>query len=66
VKEIFAAALNLPPEARASYLAATCGDDDQLRAKVQGVLGSHEGAGSFLETSPRVLAALTHPNIGAV
>jgi serine/threonine protein kinase len=50
VKEIFAAAVNLPPEARASYLAATCGGDDQLRAKVQGLLESHEGARSFLET----------------
>jgi serine/threonine protein kinase/Tol biopolymer transport system component len=51
VKEIFAAALNLPPEARASYLAATCDGDDQLRAKVQGLLESHERARSFLETS---------------
>jgi serine/threonine protein kinase len=51
VKEIFAAALNLPPEARASYLSATCGGDDQLRAQVQGLLDSHERAGSFLETS---------------
>jgi hypothetical protein len=52
VKEVFAAALNLPPEARASYLAATCGGDDQLRVKVQGLLESHGRAGSFLETSP--------------
>jgi eukaryotic-like serine/threonine-protein kinase len=51
VKEIFAAALNLPPEARASYLSATCGGDDQLRAQVQGLLDSNERAGSFLETS---------------
>src|SRR5262245_29137430 len=52
VKEIFAAALNLPPEARASYLAATCGDDDHLRARVLVLLESHEAARSFLETSP--------------
>jgi serine/threonine protein kinase/Tol biopolymer transport system component len=54
VKEIFAAALNLPLEARTSYLAATCGGDDELRAKVQGLLESHERARSFLETPPQV------------
>ena len=61
VKEIFAAALKLPPEARASYLAATCGDDDQMRATVQGLLESHEHARSFLETSPELPNDLQSP-----
>ena len=61
VKEIFAAALNLPPEARTSYLAATCGGDDQLRAQVKGLLDSHERARSFLETSQEPPSDLQSP-----
>jgi serine/threonine protein kinase len=50
VREIFEAALALPPDARRSYVAKTCGRDDGLHQQVEGLLDSHERANSFLET----------------
>ena len=48
-REIFMAVLDLPdPEARASYLNGACGGDHALRARVEALLRSHDGAGRFL------------------
>ena len=51
VKELFQAALDQKPEARAAFLAAACGDDAFLRGEVESLLASHEEASGFLEDS---------------
>ncbi len=46
---IFAAALERPdPAERQDFLDAACGDDAELRRRIEGLLGSHSGAGNFL------------------
>ncbi len=49
---IFDGALQLPPDKRAAYVEAACGDDGELLRRVQVLLGAHEKAGKFLETPP--------------
>src|SRR5262245_31631850 len=52
-ESIFAQALERPtPEERMAFVAAVCGDDAALRARVVNLLWSHEEAGSFLRKSP--------------
>jgi serine/threonine protein kinase/Tol biopolymer transport system component len=48
---LFNAALELPAEARAAFLAASC-EDEKLRAEVEAILEHDQRAGSFLEESP--------------
>jgi serine/threonine protein kinase/TPR repeat protein len=55
---IFAAALALPPEDRAAYLDESCGDDGDLRQRVEVLLQAHVG-GEFLEEPAAPLAAQT-------
>lgn len=48
-REIFEAAIDLPDApSRSAYLDQVCGADPVLRAKVLGLIDSHEQAGSFL------------------
>jgi serine/threonine protein kinase len=48
-ESIFAEALDKPSlTERAAFLDAACGDDAELRARVERLLKSHTGAGSFL------------------
>ncbi len=62
-RDIFLAVLDLPdPAARAAYLDAACGGDAARRARVEGLLRSHEAAGSFL-AAPAV--AQPEPDRGA-
>jgi eukaryotic-like serine/threonine-protein kinase len=49
-EEIFHAAFEQPQEARASFLDAACGADDELRRQVGRLVSKDEEAGSFLET----------------
>src|SRR5437588_10465834 len=46
---LLAAVEQKTPAARAAYLDGACGQDAELRALVEGLLRSHEEAGSFLE-----------------
>src|SRR5262245_13626363 len=46
-KEIFTAAIELPPEQRAAFVAQQCGEDAALRASVESLLASHESASHF-------------------
>ena len=49
-EEILSAALEKKtPAERAAYLDGACGQDAELRALVEGLLKSHDAAGSFLE-----------------
>jgi serine/threonine protein kinase/WD40 repeat protein len=57
-RHIFLEALNQPtPEERAQYLDETCGDNAELRQRVELLLAAHEDAGSFLEKTPEELLA---------
>jgi serine/threonine protein kinase/tetratricopeptide (TPR) repeat protein len=49
LKEIFHAAVALPPPERASYLDKACDGDPSLRAAVESLLKSHEETGNFVE-----------------
>ena len=49
VEDIFLAALEQAPSARAVYLDAACGADAALRAEVEALLRSHDEAGSLLD-----------------
>lgn len=57
-RNIFLEALNHPkPEERAAYLSEACGNDAELRQRVELLLAAHEDAGSFLEKTPDELLA---------
>ena len=60
VEEIFHAALERAPEARAAFLDSVCSDDPDLRRQVEMLLVKQEQAGSFLET-----AAIEDPTVTA-
>ncbi|QDV35218.1 protein kinase domain-containing protein [Tautonia plasticadhaerens] len=63
VKEIFLEAAELPDEAaRAAFLDRACGEDADLRARVEALLRSHDPAGSFLGTPA---AAAADPGLAA-
>jgi serine/threonine protein kinase len=48
-RQIFEQAIDLAdPSARAAYLAACCGGDSELRARIEDLLRLHEEAGSFM------------------
>jgi tetratricopeptide (TPR) repeat protein/serine/threonine protein kinase len=50
VEEIFGQALGTADAAaRSDYLDAACGDDAELRARIDGLLAAHVAAGSFLK-----------------
>ena len=49
VKELFQLAIVRQPAERASFLAASCNDDETLREQVQSLLRSHEKSRDFIE-----------------
>jgi serine/threonine protein kinase/tetratricopeptide (TPR) repeat protein len=57
-RDIFEAALELPPQDRVGYLDGVCGDDAALRQRLDGLLSKHDVAASFLE-KPAVSALAT-------
>jgi non-specific serine/threonine protein kinase/serine/threonine-protein kinase len=52
VNQIFDAAIELPPHARAPFLAAACAEEPQLLAEVQSLLAALDQAGSFIQNPP--------------
>src|SRR5947209_6085159 len=52
VKEVFVEAAGREGTARSAYLAARCGDDEELRDTVERLLASHANAADFIERSP--------------
>ena len=52
IKPIFSEALSKQGPDRHKYLHEACGQDTELRAQVEALLKSHEGASDFLETPP--------------
>ena len=53
---IFDAALQLPPEKRAEHIRQACGNDNDLRRRVEALLAAHEQAGAFMAEPDRVLS----------
>lgn len=63
LRDVFDAALRLPPEARASFLDATCADDPALRLGVDRLLAADAQAThqpAFLEESFVMFAQIVH------
>ena len=62
-RAIFDHAAEIPsPDARRGYIAEACGDDANLRQRVDALLAAYDCAGSFLETPAALAESL---NIGA-
>jgi eukaryotic-like serine/threonine-protein kinase len=57
IDEIFHAALDREPSARAAFLAEACKQDESLRAEIEALIVSHEKESSLFETPPSDLAA---------
>src|SRR5437870_3147956 len=59
-EQIFQAALQFPtPEQRTAYVKGACGNDENLRQRVEALLKSHEHASGFLEQPPAAGSART-------
>jgi serine/threonine protein kinase len=58
VVELFHRALERPSAERAAFLDDACAGNAALRAEVESLLGSHESAGTFMETPPAGAARL--------
>src|SRR5438067_2154937 len=56
VEEIFHAALDQEPKEIARLLSSACAGDEALRREVEALLGSHQRASTFIETSPASIA----------
>ena len=52
IKVLLDSAVELTPERRSSFLAEACGNDQSLRAELEGLLMHYEQAEDFLEGSP--------------
>src|SRR6266581_201541 len=57
LKEIFHAAIVLPPHERASYLERTCSENYSLRQAVESLIKSHEETSNFVDTPAYQAAA---------
>jgi hypothetical protein len=63
-EEIFNAARELAAEERAVYLAERCGQDGDLRPRVEGMLAADEAAGDFFKTHDAPLPTGILPDAG--
>jgi eukaryotic-like serine/threonine-protein kinase len=57
IEEIFHAALDQEPDQVGAFLNTACAGDELLRRKVEALLASHQGAGSFIESPAAGIAA---------
>ncbi|MHC4909885.1 MAG: WD40 repeat domain-containing serine/threonine protein kinase, partial [Planctomycetota bacterium] len=62
-KDIFTEALDLEPIGRGPFLDEACGDDRDLRSRVEELLAAHDAAGAFM-AAPTSDQAVT-PTVGA-
>jgi TolB-like protein/tRNA A-37 threonylcarbamoyl transferase component Bud32 len=63
VKDLMDAALGVPPRERESFVAESCGADEELRREVLSLLESHEDAGDFLESPALDVKNLARPQV---
>jgi serine/threonine protein kinase/tetratricopeptide (TPR) repeat protein len=62
VDSIFLAAVELQPDQRSAYLNEACGQDEELRARVERLLASQSQMASFLESpAPELGATIDRP-----
>ncbi len=52
IQELFQASLELEPEERKRFLEEVCGEDPELKAQLEKLLGAHESQESFLDSNP--------------
>ena len=50
VKKIFRSALEVPPNQLSGFLAAACGDDQELRNEIDSLIEAHHRDGSFIDS----------------
>ncbi|HSE24854.1 MAG TPA: protein kinase [Pyrinomonadaceae bacterium] len=50
VKEIFRSAIEVPPNQLSGFLAAACGDDQELRNEINSLIEAHHRDGSFIDS----------------
>src|SRR6185295_15554645 len=60
-KDLFAEALDLPPDQREGYLKGACRSDEQLRLRVEDLLRVHGDASRVLQTKGELRATLVNP-----
>ena len=60
-KDIFAEALELPPEQREVFLKGACRSDEQLRQRVEDLLRAHGEASRILATQAELPSILDTP-----
>jgi serine/threonine protein kinase/tetratricopeptide (TPR) repeat protein len=60
VREVFHAAVEMPPEKRSAYLGDTC-HDAEIRREVESLLHAHGDAADLLEAPPVNLSAIPQP-----
>jgi hypothetical protein len=49
---VFTEAIKVPFQNRAAFLDKACGDDEDLRRRVEALLRAHDRVGNFLEEPP--------------
>ena len=60
VRTLFSAALDLPEDQRAAFLAGECGADTALQAEIAALLASHDASGPIDRLGAEIAAAVTH------
>jgi len=60
-KDLFAEALELPPDQREGFLRGACRSDEQLRQRVEDLLRVHGGASGILKTEDELATFLDAP-----
>ena len=52
LRQIFDAAVSLPPDGRTEYLLIACRGDEVLHQQIMALLAAHGGAAGFMEATP--------------
>src|SRR5215211_132292 len=65
---LYHAALEIEPEARATFLEGACGGDQELRREVESLLAAHDKVGNYfaapaVEVAARLLAERQNPSL---
>jgi serine/threonine protein kinase/tetratricopeptide (TPR) repeat protein len=63
--EVFTEAIRLPQADRAAYLVRACGDDLELRRRVEALLEANDQVGDFFEDSAQISSFPSRPGVSA-
>ena len=66
IKSIFEEAIELPETERKTYLDETCGDDNQLRSKVEELISADSDTQSLFDRAPDLVAKQGRPDPSAL